>query len=197
MSSRRRWMQRAGLLAAAAMVAGGVIAAEPDDAAAYAAFLNGAADQHISLVVHPEAQTFDRGDLGPRSVEGIMESLPQLPRHAAADLIKKLPRPQAVVLPLHLLDPRIRVIQPLASEIADVLSARTPMVDTWQAFRERFAGATSLLRLSPVGYNLAADEAAFIAGISCGSLCDIGFLVHVRKTAAGWKTVRATRLWIS
>jgi hypothetical protein len=206
----RRRLMGAGLLAVLGLSAGSMWAAGPDDAAVYAALLNPVvreakadkANQTVSLVLHPESLVVERGtSLGPGSVSEILKMLPGADRRAAADLLVKVRKSVPIILPLTALDARLRVIQPLASQIDELFDGRDEahksLGNAWDHFNTRFAGATSLVRFSAVGYSARFDEAIFLASIACGGLCGTGALVQVRKSSAGWRIANQRMLWIS
>lgn len=202
----RRRLTKWGLLVLFGQGAGTVLAAGPDESAVYAAFLNTIVQQSdkaeeatrpVTLVMHPMSMAIERDSHMPASVDDVLTLMPGLDRLAAADLLPKLAQSAAIVLPLTMLDARLHVIQPLASDIDEIFAARKSLETRWKQFNERFPAATSLLRFSPIGYNPRLDEAVFFVNITCGVLCGSGALVRARKTATGWQVVDQQGLWVS
>lgn len=201
MATRRGWLQM-GLIALAGLGPQAAGAAERDDASVYAAFFNAAARQAdqaeraipaAPLILHPVSLVPGRGDRTAEEAAETLESLPGASPQVADDLRRRLEQPQAVILPLTVLDAKVRVIQPLASELDDIFKKRHP----WEAFYERFPARSVLARLSAVGYNPTFDEAAFVLSAQCGELCGYGTLARLRKTADGWQVVDQKLMWVS
>ncbi|WP_374568979.1 hypothetical protein [Ideonella sp.] len=202
----RRQLLNGALLASIVPGAGAQPAAGPDDAAVYVAFLNTIvqssdkaedAGRTVTLVVHPESLVVERGSHMPASVEEVLQIMQGLDRLAAADLVSKLAQSTAIALALTMLDARLHVIQPQASDIDEIFANRGPFDSRWKKFDQRFKAAQSLVRLSAVGYNPQFDEAVFFVSITCGPLCGAGALIQARKTAAGWHVTDQQGLWVS
>lgn len=202
MATRRGWMQWGGLIALAGLGVPFAAAAERDDAAVYAAFLNASARQAdqgeramplATLVLHPVSLVPGRGDRTAQEAVDTLKGLPGASPQTGQDLLRGLARPESVILPLTLIDARVRVIQPLARELDAIFTKHHP----WEAFYERFPARSSLAKLSPVGYNHTFDEAAFVLSVQCGELCGYGTLARLHKTANGWQVVDQKLMWVN
>jgi hypothetical protein len=69
--------------------------------------------------------------------------------------------------------------------------------DVWGRYYEKYPNSTGFLRVSRVGFNSDANQAAFYISNHCGGLCGGGYFAIMEKVNSNWKVVQEMQVWIS
>jgi len=82
----------------------------------------------------------------------------------------------------------------LNDRTADIFSAG---VEGWDDFYQRYPESRGLLEVTSPAFSPDREHALVYMSHSCGGLCGTGWLVHLKRSASGWRIESRRMLWIS